>query len=211
MLRNCSATAWSGSPPGYRLRPGWRARPAGCTGGGWPSAPRWPAGPPPSPPRPWSPWPRGRRPAQTGPTVAQARTAAYVISRVEKALAGQHLVFRGRTRAAIGHRAAPGRTAPGTGSRSSPGATAVTPWPTGTAPTVADPSPTSRWEPPSSAGSSPASTSRTTTASGACCRRGPYRRARAPGRARSRWLPRWSRPATGRPSSTRRSPAGPRP
>jgi hypothetical protein len=37
-------------------------------------------------------------PAQTGPTLAQAHTAAYVISRVEKALAGQHLVLYGRTR-----------------------------------------------------------------------------------------------------------------
>ena len=36
-------------------------------------------------------------PAQTGPTLSQAHTAAYVISRVEKALAGQHLVLHGRT------------------------------------------------------------------------------------------------------------------
>lgn len=35
-------------------------------------------------------------PAETGPG-ARARTAAYVISRVENALAGQHLVLRGRT------------------------------------------------------------------------------------------------------------------
>ncbi|HSS92010.1 MAG TPA: hypothetical protein VLL69_22075, partial [Streptosporangiaceae bacterium] len=39
----------------------------------------------------------GGGPGQTGPTVSQAHTTAYVISRVENALAGQHLVFRGRT------------------------------------------------------------------------------------------------------------------
>ena len=39
----------------------------------------------------------GGGPAQTGPTVSQAHTAAYVISRVEKALARQHLVLHGRT------------------------------------------------------------------------------------------------------------------
>jgi hypothetical protein len=44
----------------------------------------------------------GGGPAQTGPTVSQARTAAYVISRVEKALAGQHLVLRGRTTTSAG-------------------------------------------------------------------------------------------------------------
>jgi len=36
-------------------------------------------------------------PARTQAGVAQARTAAYVISRVEDALAGEHLVFRGHT------------------------------------------------------------------------------------------------------------------
>ncbi len=36
-------------------------------------------------------------PAQQGPDVAQARMAAYVISRVEKTLASTNLVFRGRT------------------------------------------------------------------------------------------------------------------
>jgi hypothetical protein len=35
--------------------------------------------------------------AGAGGSVTQARTTAYVISRVEKALAGQHLVLRGRT------------------------------------------------------------------------------------------------------------------
>ena len=40
----------------------------------------------------------GGGPAQTGPGMGQARTVAYVISRVEKALAGQHLVLRARTR-----------------------------------------------------------------------------------------------------------------
>jgi hypothetical protein len=39
----------------------------------------------------------GGGPAQTGPGVSRARTAAYVISRVEKALAGQRLVLRGRS------------------------------------------------------------------------------------------------------------------
>ena len=41
-------------------------------------------------------------PAQTGPAVSQAHTAAYVISRVEKALAGQHLVLHGRTSRRLG-------------------------------------------------------------------------------------------------------------
>jgi hypothetical protein len=44
----------------------------------------------------------GGGPVQTGPTVSRAHTAAYVISRVEKALAGQHLVFRGRTTTTTG-------------------------------------------------------------------------------------------------------------
>jgi hypothetical protein len=39
----------------------------------------------------------GSGPAQAGPGKAEARTTAYVISRVENALAGQHLVLRGRT------------------------------------------------------------------------------------------------------------------
>ncbi len=38
----------------------------------------------------------GGSPAQSGPAVSRARTTAYVISRVEKALAGQHLVLHGR-------------------------------------------------------------------------------------------------------------------
>jgi hypothetical protein len=40
-------------------------------------------------------------PARTGPR-AQAHTAAYVISRVEKAVAGQHLVLRGHTATTAG-------------------------------------------------------------------------------------------------------------
>jgi hypothetical protein len=39
----------------------------------------------------------GGGPARTGPAISQAHTAAYVISRVEKALAEQHLVLLGRT------------------------------------------------------------------------------------------------------------------
>ena len=38
----------------------------------------------------------GGGPAQTGPTVSRVHTTAYVISRVERALAGQHLVLHGR-------------------------------------------------------------------------------------------------------------------
>jgi hypothetical protein len=44
----------------------------------------------------------GSGPAQAGPGEAGARTAAYVISRVERALADQHLVLRGRTAATYG-------------------------------------------------------------------------------------------------------------
>jgi hypothetical protein len=39
----------------------------------------------------------GGGPVRTGPGGTRARTAAYVISRVENALAGQHLVLRGHT------------------------------------------------------------------------------------------------------------------
>ena len=38
----------------------------------------------------------GGGPAQTGPTVSRVHTTAYVISRVERALVGQHLVLHGR-------------------------------------------------------------------------------------------------------------------
>ena len=38
----------------------------------------------------------GGGPARSGPAVSRAHTTAYVISRVEKALAGQHLVLHGR-------------------------------------------------------------------------------------------------------------------
>jgi hypothetical protein len=41
-------------------------------------------------------------PAQTGPGGTRARTAAYVINRVENALAGQHLVLRGHTTTTAG-------------------------------------------------------------------------------------------------------------
>jgi len=44
----------------------------------------------------------GGGPAATGPGGTQARTAAYVISRVENALAGQHLVLRGHTTTTAG-------------------------------------------------------------------------------------------------------------
>ena len=40
--------------------------------------------------------------ASTGGGAVRARTAAYVVSRVEKALAGQHLVLRGRTTTTAG-------------------------------------------------------------------------------------------------------------
>ena len=102
------------------------------------------AGPSRSPPRPWSPWPCGAGgPAQTGPTVAQAHTAAYVISRVEKALAGQHLVLYRAPAAAIGDRALLDVRPPEPvrGVHREHGGHAL---PTGTALTAADPSPTSR-------------------------------------------------------------------
>ena len=97
----------------------------------------------------------------------QARTTAYVVSRVEEALASQHPVLRGARLAAAGDRAPHGRMVPGTGSRNSPAAAAATPCPTGPAPTGANLSPTSLKAPPWSARSSPASTSPTSTASGA--------------------------------------------
>jgi hypothetical protein len=44
----------------------------------------------------------GSGPARTGPGRAEARTAAYVISRVENALADQHLALRGHTATTAG-------------------------------------------------------------------------------------------------------------
>jgi hypothetical protein len=44
----------------------------------------------------------GGGPARTGPALSQAHTVAYVISRVEKAMAEQHLVLRGQTATTAG-------------------------------------------------------------------------------------------------------------
>ncbi len=91
--------AWSGSPPAYGHPPGWPARPAGSAGGGGAvhaavacgtaavtaaAVVAVAAG-------------ASSAPARTTVGGVQARTTAYVVRRVENALAGEHLVFRGRT------------------------------------------------------------------------------------------------------------------
>src|SRR5215475_6827450 len=94
MLRNCFARAWSGTPPGYGLPPGWPTRPTGwavraavacgtaavAAAAAIVVAAR-----------------AGGAPAGTSSGMVNAHTAAYVISRVDNALAGQHLVLRART------------------------------------------------------------------------------------------------------------------
>ena len=111
--------------------------------------------------------------AGAGGGAVRARTAAYVVSRVEKALAGQHLVLRGRTTTTSRTDHLLGVRSPEPVLRSSPDAAAVTPCPTGPVATAAEPSPTSPPEPRSSAGSSPASTSPTTTAEWSLLPEGP--------------------------------------
>jgi hypothetical protein len=68
-------------------------------------------------------------PARPGAGLAQARTAAYVISRVENALAIKHLVLRGYTTSGGWGPTVSWYTAPAPGSWSSPAAAAVTPRP----------------------------------------------------------------------------------
>src|ERR1700733_10307336 len=95
MLRNCCGMAWRGSPPRCTPRLDWPAGPGGCTGStgaGWRPAPRCGAA---------AAIAVGVSFAATdgsaGSGVAQARTVAYVTKRVENALAGENLVFVGRS------------------------------------------------------------------------------------------------------------------
>ena len=159
--------------------------------------------------------PRQAAPARTRRAVTQARTAAYVMSRVKsRRWPAENLVFRGRTtsgdRRAERHLGVRPRSRfeEFTGNRLRSRAAQRGLHPPGRIRAL----PGHR-EPPASAGSSPASTSPTTTTSRACprCPR-PCRPARARRRPRLEMSgPAVPRPATGRPSSMRRSPAEPPP
>ena len=186
-VRNCSAMAWSGSPRRCGPRPGWPARPGGFTGGGAPPAPRWPAGPLPSPPRRWPCIVAA--PAQTGRRRAQARTVAYVTSRVEIALASENLVYAARYAEHIGGSTITWATW-AHGSRGQFVEFAGSRWCTSSgehAPTAADPVSPWRREPPWSTGSSPSVYVTYYNRSAACRCRCPRRPARARRQPRSRW------------------------